>query len=83
MKILPFLYERYAAYEFMFTYELDAFVFKDELEKWCEQGWDYIGAPWFDGYNNLCVGVSLPLAAVTARRSIPLPKCRMIRHNSR
>jgi hypothetical protein len=50
MKIVPFLYERYAAYEFMLTYELDAFVFKDELEEWCEQGWDYIGAPWFEGY---------------------------------
>ncbi len=52
MKILPFLYERYAAYEFLLTYELDAFVFKNELEDWCEQAWDYIGAPWFDGHNN-------------------------------
>jgi hypothetical protein len=52
LKILPFLYERYAAYEFLLTYELDAFVFKDELEEWCEQGWDYIGAPWFEGYAN-------------------------------
>src|SRR6266487_3113686 len=52
LKTLPFLYERYAAYEFMLTYELDAFVFKDELEEWCEEGWDYIGAPWFEGYTN-------------------------------
>jgi hypothetical protein len=43
MKILPFFYERYAAYEFLLTYE---------LEEWCEQAWDYIGAPWFDGHNN-------------------------------
>jgi Protein of unknown function (DUF5672) len=46
LKILPFLYRRYSGYEYMLTYELDAFVFKDELEYWCEKGWDYIGAPW-------------------------------------
>lgn len=51
LKIHPFLYERYAEFEFMLTYELDAFVFKDELEYWCDQGWDYIGAPWFEGYD--------------------------------
>jgi len=50
LKILPWLYRRYADYEFILTYELDAFVFRDELLDWCEQGWDYIGAPWFEGY---------------------------------
>jgi hypothetical protein len=34
----------------MLTYELDAWVFRDELLYWCEQGWDYIGAPWFEGF---------------------------------
>lgn len=52
LKILPFLYERYSGYEYMLTHELDAFVFRDELEFWCDQGWDYIGAPWFDGHGN-------------------------------
>src|SRR5437667_4055647 len=52
LKILPFLYRRYSGYEYMLTYELDAFVFKDELEYWCEKGWDYIGAPWFEGYDH-------------------------------
>jgi hypothetical protein len=50
LKVLPWLYRRYAGYEFMLTYELDAWVFRDELLYWCEQGWDYIGAPWFEGY---------------------------------
>lgn len=50
LKILPFLYRRYSHYEFMLTYELDAFVFRDDLELWCDQGWDYIGAPWFEGH---------------------------------
>lgn len=29
-------------------YQLDAWVFRDELEYWCEQGYDYLGAPWFE-----------------------------------
>ena len=50
LKVLPWLYRRYAGYEFMLTYELDAWVFRDELLYWCDQGWDYIGAPWFKGF---------------------------------
>ena len=30
---------------------MDAFVFKDELKYWCNLGYDYIGAPWFDRYH--------------------------------
>jgi hypothetical protein len=52
LKVLPWLYRRYAGYEFMLTYELDAWVFRDELLYWCEQGWDYIGAPWFKNFHN-------------------------------
>jgi hypothetical protein len=51
-KILPFLYERYADYEFILFYELDSFVFRDDLEYWCAQDYDYIGAPWFEGFIN-------------------------------
>jgi hypothetical protein len=29
----------------MLIHQLDAYVFKDELEKWCDKGYDYIGAP--------------------------------------
>jgi hypothetical protein len=38
-------YERFIPYEFMLIHQLDAYVFKDELEKWCDKGYDYIGAP--------------------------------------
>jgi hypothetical protein len=48
LKIEPFLYERYRDYQFILFYELDAFVFRDELMHWCSRGFDYIGAPWFD-----------------------------------
>ncbi len=51
LKILPLLYRRYSHYEYMLTYELDAFVFRDELLDWCAKGLDYIGAPWFEGFD--------------------------------
>lgn len=39
-------YLSFALYEYILLYQLDAFVFCDELEYWCSQGYDYIGAPW-------------------------------------
>lgn len=45
-------YERFSDYEFMFIYQLDAWVFRDELEYWCNKGYDYIGAPIFHAYNS-------------------------------
>jgi len=42
-------YRRFENYEFMLIYQLDAYVFRDELDFWCKRGWDYIGAPWFEG----------------------------------
>lgn len=52
LKLSQFFYKLFDAYQFMLTYELDAFVFKDELLFWCEKGYDYIGAPWFVGYGS-------------------------------
>lgn len=39
-------YESFLDSEYILIYQLDAFVFKDDLKKWCEKGYDYIGAPW-------------------------------------
>jgi hypothetical protein len=46
-----FFFELFAQYEYMLMHHLDAFVFRDELEYWCEMGYDYIGAPiyYYDG----------------------------------
>ncbi|OOQ60690.1 DUF5672 family protein [Mucilaginibacter pedocola] len=44
-------YERFLAYDFMLIYQLDVFVFRDELQHWCNQGYDYIGAPWIHKYD--------------------------------
>lgn len=39
-------YERFRDYTYILIYQLDAFVFRDELLEWCGKGYDYIGAPW-------------------------------------
>ena len=38
-------YWRIQDYKFLLIYQLDAFVFKDELDYFCNLGYDYIGAP--------------------------------------
>ena len=42
----PLFYERFSNSEYILIYQLDAFVFKNELEVWCNKGYDYIGSPW-------------------------------------
>ena len=42
----------FSAYEFVLFYQLDSFVFRDELSFWCDVNYDYIGAPWFEGFGN-------------------------------
>jgi len=39
-------YQRFINYQYMLIYQLDAYVFKDDLDYWCSQGYDYIGAPY-------------------------------------
>lgn len=38
-------YEAFTDREFILIYQLDAFVFTDELAYWCQQPYDYVGAP--------------------------------------
>ncbi|MFO7745522.1 MAG: DUF5672 family protein [Psychroflexus sp.] len=39
-------YERFSDFKFILIHQLDAYLFKDELDFWCDQDYDYIGAPW-------------------------------------
>jgi hypothetical protein len=39
-------YERFSHSKFILIYQLDAYVFRDELLYWCSKDYDYIGAPW-------------------------------------
>lgn len=42
----PGFYDRYAEYDFMLVLQTDALVLRDELDRWCAQPFDYVGAPW-------------------------------------
>ena len=42
-------YERFSIYKYILIYQLDAFVFSDQLEYFCNMDYDYIGAPWLYG----------------------------------
>ncbi len=52
-------YKRFEAFEYMLIYQLDAFIFRDELLTWCNKGFDYIGAPWFEGFSSTDAKASL------------------------
>ncbi len=43
-------YEPFLEYNYILIYQLDAWVFRDELEYWAQAGYDYIGAPFFLGH---------------------------------
>jgi hypothetical protein len=55
----PFFYKKFLSYKFMLIYQLDAWVFRDNLDEWCNKNYDYIGAPYtleninFTGETNL------------------------------
>ncbi len=42
-------YDRFSSYDYILIYQLDCYVFRDELEYWCKLGYDYIGSPWIIG----------------------------------
>lgn len=44
LMVSPTFYKSFLAYEYMLVCHLDAFVFRDELEEWCQRGYDYIGS---------------------------------------
>jgi Protein of unknown function (DUF5672) len=38
-------YHAFIEFEYILIYQLDAYVFDDQLSAWCNKGYDYIGAP--------------------------------------
>lgn len=52
MMINPMVYRILSHHSHILVHEPDAMVLRDELDFWCEQPYDYIGAPWFEGYVN-------------------------------
>ncbi|AMS26257.1 hypothetical protein AEM51_03710 [Bacteroidetes bacterium UKL13-3] len=53
LMIAPSFYKAFKMYTFILIYQLDAFVFRDELKDWCNKGYSYIGAPWIVKKNGL------------------------------
>jgi len=43
-----FFYKKFKNHEFILICQTDAILFRDEIDYWCNQGYDYIGAPWAD-----------------------------------
>lgn len=39
-------YYRFLKFKYILIYQLDCWVFKDELADWCKKQYSYIGAPW-------------------------------------
>lgn len=52
-------YSRFQDSEYILIYQLDAYVFKDELNYWCSQGYDYVGAPWIPRMIHRCAVMRL------------------------
>jgi hypothetical protein len=50
-------YQKFRKFKYALIYQLDAYVFRDELKYWCNKGYDYVGAPWngMHTYNNKSV----------------------------
>lgn len=39
-------YRNFSNFKYVLIYQLDAWVFSDELGKWCDYDYDIVGAPW-------------------------------------
>lgn len=60
-------YQRFQRYDYILIAQLDTFIFRDELEKWCAKGYDYVGAPWFGNQMNF-VHASVGNGGLSLRR---------------
>lgn len=54
-----FFYERFHEYEYMLICQLDAFIFRNELDLWVAKKYDYIGAPWTEKESGLLLSTLL------------------------
>lgn len=48
LMVSSFFYETFSRYQYILIYQLDAFVFSDQIIEWCNKGYDYVGAPWLN-----------------------------------
>jgi hypothetical protein len=48
LMLSPDFYDRFLSYRYILICHLDAFVFKNDLDAWCERGYDYVGSVIYD-----------------------------------
>src|SRR5690606_38206670 len=48
----PEFYQAYLDVDYILICQTDVYVFKDDLLKWCDKNYDYIGAPWIASPQN-------------------------------
>ena len=46
----PDFYTPFARYDYLLIYQLDAFLLSNQVLEFCDQGYDYYGAPWIKGF---------------------------------
>lgn len=47
LMISSVFYSRFADFKYLLIHQSDVYLFKNELDYWCDQSYDYIGAPWY------------------------------------
>ncbi|OJX36919.1 MAG: hypothetical protein BGO87_14140 [Flavobacteriia bacterium 40-80] len=66
-------YKSFIDTDYILIYQLDAYVFKNELKYWCEKNYDYIGAP---AHNVRLNSFEPPISLVTLNGGLSLRKVR-------
>lgn len=51
LMVSRFFYDRLKSFEWLLLYQLDAFIFSDQLPRWLHEPYDFVGAPWFEGFD--------------------------------
>lgn len=59
--LLEDFYLRFQEYDYILIYQPDAYVFRDELNDWCEKGYDYIGAPLVGKFTDQTFDAAMPM----------------------
>ncbi len=72
-------YSEFILFDYMLIHQPDVYLFKPELDYWCDKNYDYIGAPWFRP-DKLNKGSILSFIEKT-KQSFKLNKLYSSRHN--
>lgn len=48
LMLSSFFYFHFIKFEYILIYQLDCYVFDNQLDYWCNKKYDYVGAPWIE-----------------------------------